>query len=121
MEDAPRADAAVPNGVIPPEVPGATGIPFVIKRGCVVLNVPNSVAQVSAVAVASAPTKPDFVRRRVLAVREKPKQSAKNVASAPLAATCEKSRRDPLLNLSDAILAFSGSRKEESKLDETKK
>ena len=73
MEDAPRADAAVPKGVIPPEVPGATGLPFVISTGDVVLSVPNSVAQVSAVAVASAPTKPDFARRRVPAVREKPK------------------------------------------------
>ena len=120
-EDAPRADAAMPKGVIPPEVPGATGFPFVINSGDVVLSVPNSVAQVSAVAVASAPMKPDFARRRIPAVREKPKHSAKNVASPPLATTCERSRRDPLLNLSEATMAFSDSRKEESRLDETKK
>src|SRR6516225_3739589 len=58
-EHDPIADAAIPSGVIPPEVPGTTGLPFVIKRGGILLSVPSSVAQVSAVAVASAPMKPD--------------------------------------------------------------
>ena len=71
-EHAPRADAAIPKGVTPPEVPGATGLPLVIKRGNALLSVPSSVAQVSAVAVASAPMKPDFARRRVFGDREKP-------------------------------------------------
>src|SRR5438552_2609224 len=71
-EHAPRADAAIPRGVTPPEVPGATGLPFVIKRGDALLSVPSSVAQVSAVAVASAPKKPDCARRRVPGDLEKP-------------------------------------------------
>src|SRR5215471_7000459 len=71
-EHAPRADAAIPKGVTPPEVPGATDLPFVIKRGDALLSVPSSVAQVSAVAVASAPMKPDFARRRVPGERERP-------------------------------------------------
>src|SRR6266566_3802026 len=83
-EHAPRADAAIPKSVTPPEVPGATGLPFVIKRGDALLSVPSSVAQVSAVAVAIAPMKAVFARRRVLGDREKPKHSAKNVASPPL-------------------------------------
>ena len=69
---APRADAANPKSVTPPEVPGATGLPFVIKRGDAALSVPSSVAQVSAVAVASAPMKPIFALRRVPGDREKP-------------------------------------------------
>src|SRR5437588_11936242 len=89
-EHAPRADAAMPRGVTPPEVPGATGLPLVIKRGEVLLSVPSSVAQVSAVAVASAPMKPDCIRRCAPDEREKPKHSAKNVASPPLATTCER-------------------------------
>src|SRR6266480_4739879 len=119
-EHAPRADAAIPKSVTPPEVPGATGLPFVIKRGDALLSVPSSVAQVSAVAVAIAPMKAVFARRRVLGDREKPKHSAKNVASPPLATACERSRRDPLLNLSEATRAFSRVRKEESRLDEKK-
>ena len=71
-EHAPRAEAVIPNGVIPPEVPGAIDLPFVIKRGGVLLSVPSSVAQVSAVAVASAPMKPDWASRRMLGDREKP-------------------------------------------------
>src|SRR5947207_15980377 len=101
-EHAPRAEAVIPNGVIPPEVPGAIDLPFVIKRGGVLLSVPSSVAQVSAVAVARAPMKPDWASRRMLDDREKPKHSAKNVASPPLATACKRSRRDPLLNLSEA-------------------
>ena len=57
-EHAPRLDAAVPRGVIPPDVPGATGLPVVIRRGFAALSMPSSVAQVSAFAVASAPVKP---------------------------------------------------------------
>src|SRR6266566_6521613 len=71
-EDAPRADAAIPNSVTPPEVPGETGLPLVIKRGDGALSTPSSVAQVSAVAVASAPVKPAFAIRRVLGDRDKP-------------------------------------------------
>src|SRR6266496_1759290 len=71
-EHAPRADAAIPKSVTPPEVPGATCLPFVIKRGDALLSVPSSVAQVSAVAVASAPMKPIFALRRVPGDREKP-------------------------------------------------
>ena len=120
-EHAPRADAAIPSSVTPPELPGAIGLPLVIKRGDDGLSTPSSVAQVSALAVASAPVKPAFARRRVLGDREKPKSSAKSVASPPLATTCEISRRDPLLNLSAATLVFSCARKCESRLDETKK
>src|SRR2546421_3536932 len=118
---APKAVAAIPRGVTPPEVPGATGLPLVIKRGDALLSVPSSVAQVSAVAVASAPMKPDCARRSAPGDREKPEHSEKNVASPPLAIACERSRRDPLLNLSEATMAFCLARKEESRLDETKK
>src|SRR5215469_6906900 len=52
-ENAPLAAAAVPNGVIPPDVPGSVVLPVVIRRGAVVLSTPSSVAHVSAVAVAS--------------------------------------------------------------------
>src|ERR1700730_11487804 len=71
-EKAPRPDAAVPSGVIPPDVPGATGRPVVIKRGFDALNTPSSVAQVSALAVASAPVKPARPGRRVRDDRARP-------------------------------------------------
>ena len=71
-ELAPKADAAIPSSVTAPEVPGATGLPLVIKRGDDVLSTPSSVAQVSAVAVAIAPVKPAFAMRRMLGDREKP-------------------------------------------------
>src|SRR6266849_1096668 len=71
-EYAPRADAAIPSSVTPPEVPGTTGWPLVIKRGDDTLSTPSSVAQVSAVAAASAPVKPAFATRRVQGDREKP-------------------------------------------------
>src|SRR5205823_6844888 len=71
-EHAPKDDAAIPRGVTPPEVPGATGLPFVIKRGDALLSVPSSVAQVSAVAVASAPMKPVFALRRAPGDLENP-------------------------------------------------
>src|SRR6266849_3318891 len=70
IEHAPRADAAIPSSVTPPEVPGTTGWPLVIKRGADALSTPSSVAQVSAVAAASAPVKPAFATRRVLGDRE---------------------------------------------------
>src|SRR5579875_3970 len=57
-EKAPSAEAVVPSSVIPPEVPGETRFPDVIKRGSCLLSTPNSVAQVSALAVANAPVKP---------------------------------------------------------------
>src|SRR5437588_610200 len=120
-EHAPSADAAIPRGVTPPEMPGVTSLPVVIKRGDALLSVPNSVAQVSEVAVASAPMKPDCALRSAPGDREKPKHSEKNVASPPLANAWERSRRDPLLNLSEATMAFSLARKEESRLDETNK
>src|SRR5450759_693433 len=63
-EPAPRLDAAVPSRVIQPDVPGATSRPVVIRRGFDALNTPSSVAQVSALAVASAPVKPAWARRR---------------------------------------------------------
>src|SRR5579875_369505 len=55
---APSAEATRPGRVMPPEVPGATVRPLVIRRGSAWLSTPSSVAQVSAVAVASAPAKP---------------------------------------------------------------
>src|SRR5579859_3828791 len=71
-EYAPRLDAAIPGAVMPPEVPGATGLPLVIRRGLDALNTPTSVAQVSALAVASAPVKPACAMRRVRGVRASP-------------------------------------------------
>src|SRR5579885_1182486 len=53
--NAPPVAAAVPTGVMPPEVPGATRLPVVMRRGGRGLRTPSSVAQVSALAVASAP------------------------------------------------------------------
>src|SRR5579859_2441162 len=120
-EYAPRLDAAIPGAVMPPEVPGATGLPVVIRRGLDALNTPSSVAQVSALAVASAPVKPACARRRVRGDRARPYTIAKSVASPPLAVACARSRLAPLLNLSAAALALSRCRKWESRLDETKK
>src|SRR5581483_481306 len=57
-----RLAAATPNKVMPPDVPGATGRPVVIRRGFDALSTPSSVAQVSALAVASAPVKPARAR-----------------------------------------------------------
>src|SRR5438045_9489792 len=73
---APKAVAAIPRGVTPPEVPGATGLPLVIKRGDALLSVPSAGAQVSAVAVAGAAMKPDGARRSAAGEREAPWVSA---------------------------------------------
>src|SRR5437588_12704411 len=63
-ENAPRKEAAIPRALMPPDVPGATHFPVVIRRGGDELSTPSSVAQVSALAAASAPVKPIFNSRR---------------------------------------------------------
>jgi len=55
MTAAPTRPPAVPSGVIPPDTPRGTARRLVIRRGGVGENAPISVAQVSAVAAASAP------------------------------------------------------------------
>ena len=100
---------------IPPEVPAATTRPVVIRRGEVRLRVPSSVAQVSAVTVASAP----------MNMANHPSHGARLLARArladtlPFASTCARSRRLPFSDAS-AALRLSASRKRERALEVTK-
>src|SRR5437588_10857359 len=71
-QSAPRNEAVVPSKVIPPDVPGATRLPEVIKRGGDELSTPSSVAQVSALAAASAPVNPAFSSLRAHNERVRP-------------------------------------------------
>jgi len=48
-------ETAVPSKDTPPDVPTSTTLPVVTSLGGVLLSVPNSVAQVSAVTVAITP------------------------------------------------------------------
>ena len=75
-------------GVIPPEVPAATGRHVVISRGFLGASMPSSVAQVSAPAADSAPRKPPPPRCRPSMMH--------SVATPPLASTCHASRCAPL-------------------------
>src|SRR5439155_4328284 len=54
MNNAPASPAAVPMGVIPPEVPGGTIFPEIMDLGSPA-RIPSSVAQVSEADAASAP------------------------------------------------------------------
>src|SRR5690606_40794979 len=57
MRAPPRNETRVPRVEMAPDVPTGAGRPLVIRRGGRWLSVPNSVAQVSALAVAVAPRK----------------------------------------------------------------
>ena len=69
MSAAPTADAVSPSTVTPPDAPGTVGRNVRIDRGRARERDPISVAQVSAVAVATAPPNPamksDWIRLRV--------------------------------------------------------
>src|SRR5205807_4080735 len=83
IKRAPAAAAAVPHGVIAPEVPWGTLRQVVINRGGARLQRPNSVAHVSAVAAAMAPAAaPNAMGEPV-----RPWMAAAQAATPPLAAT----------------------------------
>ena len=63
IEAAPAAEAKRPAQLTPPDVPTGTGLPVTIERGRRLARDPISVAQVSAVAVASAPPNPESTSR----------------------------------------------------------
>src|SRR5262245_3120497 len=104
MNPAPAIPPAVPSSVIPPSVPAATVVQFVIKRGGVGEWLPISVAQVSALAAASAPA-----NQAQLPI------SAAKAATPPLAMTWRAFRRPSSALLSPPFAVVV------SRLDETKK
>src|SRR5437763_13505265 len=84
MGAAPATPPADPSAVIPPEAPLVTRAPLVISRGGNGENDPISVAQVSAVAAASAPVATDHAPL-----------SAATAATPPFATTWRAVRRGP--------------------------
>ncbi len=94
MSAAPTADAARPATVTPPDAPGAVGRNVRIDRGRARERDPISVAQVSAVAVATAPPNPAMKSERIR-LRVSDDASAKTAATPPLAITCTASRSLP--------------------------
>src|SRR5450756_2824922 len=87
---APASAASRPTRLTPPEVPRSTGLPVVIKRGEFGLSTPSSVAQVSALAAASAAVAPS---QGQVAAGKHPCITTKTPARPPFASTCPASRR----------------------------
>ena len=96
---APARAPALPAAVIPPLVPGCTGSRDHKSLGADRLRPPTVDAQVSAAAAESVAVTSQTLR----AGSEEP-STASRAAAAPLASTCQASRRSPLAS----ILAVSG-------------
>ena len=94
MSAAPTADAARPATVTPPDAPGTVGRNVRIDLGRVRERDPISVAQVSAVAVATAPPNPAMSSERIRPWVSDD-ASARIAATPPLAITCTASRSLP--------------------------
>ncbi len=96
---APARAPALPAAVIPPLVPGGTGSRDHKSLGTARLRPPTEDAQVSAAAADSVAVTSQILR----AGSEEPNR-ASNAAAAPLASTCQASRRSPFAS----IVAVSG-------------
>src|SRR3954471_12611526 len=96
---APARAPALPAAVIPPLVPGGTGSRDHKSRGAARLRPPTDDAQVSAAAADSV-----AVTSQVLRAGSEEPNTASTAAAAPLARTCQASRRSLLAS----ILAASG-------------
>src|SRR5579864_2735667 len=94
----PAAEAAKPKSVTPPDAPGRTLRQVAIERGALGDSAPSSVAHVSAVATAIAPTA--AASHRVDAPVAAPANTLPAIAHAaaapPFASTCAASRVEPL-------------------------
>ena len=116
IKPAPLKIAKYPKRLTAPEVPRGTRSPVVIKRGRRRERIPISVAQVSAVATAIAPTNP--ANQKLLCV--KPYATANKTAAPPLAITWPRSRF-PLLENIPANWRFRDLPRPDKRLDERKK
>src|SRR5512133_3192368 len=88
MTNAPTTAAAVPCGLTAPDVPGSTCRQVRMDRGAALSAMPSSVAQVSAVAAASAPNPNNPACHEP----ENAQTTAAIANSAPFASTCQASR-----------------------------
>src|SRR5215213_854083 len=91
---APATAPRFPTAVIPPLVPGGTRPRDHKSLGAARLRAPREDAQVSAAAADSVAVTSQVLR----AASEEPKR-ASSAATAPLASTCQASRRSPLASI----------------------